>query len=447
MLPRREQAVSERKNKDERRKKFTDKWLKSKQIKAPKPQKKVDGKDKDVRDEWYDTTTPGLALRVTRSGHKSFIYIARYPSHPKHPTRRWLGDVGPMTLAQARAKAGAWEELIQAHKDPAVEELRKKAHAAVTNLNTFRVVAQAFIDGPVASFKHHGEAERIINQEFVKRWSDRPVTDIMPIEVAGAVKAIKNRGAPAQARNAMGYVRQLFGWAVGNPEYGITISPVAGLKPVALIGKKVPRERVLVDAELRAVWKAAEAKGYPYGPAIQLLILTGLRLREVADMHWSEVDLAAKLWTIPTSRMKGGRAQEVPLGDDAMALLGGLRNSLFLWDKGDFVFTTSRGEKPINGWGKTKAIIDRILGDEVKAAWVFHDLRRTMRTHLSALPVEDLVRELVIAHARPGLHKVYDQHSYRDEKRRCLELWEHRLDSILKKSPPAGVSDIEKERD
>ena len=45
-----------------------------------------------------------------------------------------------------------------------------------------------------------------------------------------------------------------------------------------------------------------------------------------------------------------------------------------------------------------------------------------MRTNLSGLPVPDLVAELVIAHAKPGLHKVYDQHAYRDEKRRALDL-------------------------
>ena len=64
--------------------------------------------------------------------------------------------------------------------------------------------------------------------------------------------------------------------------------------------------------------------------------------------------------------------------------------------------------------------------------WVIHDVRRTMRTGLSALPVPDLVRELVIAHTKPGLHKVYDQHAYLDEKRRALDLWTARLRDILK---------------
>ena len=88
---------------------------------------------------------------------------------------------------------------------------------------------------------------------------------------------------------------------------------------------------------------------------------------------------------------------------------------------GGSVFSTTAGAKSINGFSKAKARVDRLSGVE---NWKIHDLRRTMRTHLSALPVQDLVRELVIAHAKPGLHKVYDQHAYQAEKRECLELWE-----------------------
>ena len=69
-----------------------------------------------------------------------------------------------------------------------------------------------------------------------------------------------------------------------------------------------------------------------------------------------------------------------------------------------------------------------------------------MRTHLSALPVQDLVRELVIAHAKPGLHKVYDQFTYRDEKRYWLELWEKRPLSIVE-PPPADVRNLTRARE
>jgi hypothetical protein len=80
--------------------------------------------------------------------------------------------------------------------------------------------------------------------------------------------------------------------------------------------------------------------------------------------------------------------------------------------------------------------------------WQFHDLRRTMRTRLSGLkdalglPIPDEVRELMIAHRRPELHQVYDQHTYRDEKRRGFELWAARLLEIVK--PAVGNSDVGK---
>jgi integrase len=173
--------------------------------------------------------------------------------------------------------------------------------------------------------------------------------------------------------------------------------------------------------------------GYPYGPLIRLLLLSGQRESEVSGASWSEIDLQARLWTIPSHRMKGRRVQTVPITPDALAIFEGLPRFA-----GDFIFTTTGGAKPVNGFSKAKVRIDKLSG--VKE-WRFHDLRRTMRTHLSALPVQDMVRELVIAHARPGLHKVYDQHSYLEEKRECLVLWEARLKKILDRKEAEPVTE------
>ena len=60
-----------------------------------------------------------------------------------------------------------------------------------------------------------------------------------------------------------------------------------------------------------------------------------------------------------------------------------------------------------------------------------HDIRRTCRTRFSALPVEDTVRELLLAHARPGLHKVYDLDAYEEEKADALKLWHEKLKPLL----------------
>jgi integrase len=391
------------------------------------------------RDEYADALVPGLVLMVTDTRHRSFVLRTRFPTHPANPTRRALGTYGRIGLDEARQRARAWLALIEKGTDPKAEAARDKATSQRRQLNTFGTVAHQFLDRHAAGLKKSGEARRIVEVEFIKRWGGRPIADITPEEVAAAIRSIVDRGAPYQAHNALGYLRRLFNWAIGTHEFGVERSPVERLKPKDLIGKREARERVLTDAELRAVWQAAEAMGYPYGPTFKLLILTGQREREVADASWSEIDLDKALWTIPASRMKGGRAHAVPLSRAALDLLRALPR----WKGGDFVFTTTGGAKPINGFSKAKARIDRL---SAVADWKIHDLRRTMRTHLSALPVQDLVRELVIAHAKPGLHRVYDQHSYEHEKRHCLDLWERRLTAIIEPMP-TSVADIAEARE
>src|SRR5262249_27243433 len=119
----------------------------------------------------------------------------------------------------------------------------------------------------------------------------------------------------------------------------------------------------------------------------------------------------------------------------------------------DYLFSSTFGAKAINGFSKAKKRLDRQMLRALKAMarlrnenpkhtklepFVLHDIRRTMRTGLSALPVPDLVRELVIGHPKPGLHKVYDQYAYLDEKRRALELWAARLRDVVE-PPPANI--------
>ena len=76
---------------------------------------------------------------------------------------------------------------------------------------------------------------------------------------------------------------------------------------------------------------------------------------------------------------------------------------------------------------RTLRALARKRGDDssrvMLAPWVNHDLRRTMRTGLSRLRVDRDIREVVLAHTRPGVEGVYDRHDYLDEKRDALERW------------------------
>jgi integrase len=134
-----------------------------------------------------------------------------------------------------------------------------------------------------------------------------------------------------------------------------------------LIGPKLPRERVLNDNEIRVLWKACEAIGYPYGPCFKMLLLTGQRRSEVSEAQWSEFNLTNKLWTIPPERFKSNATQLVPLSDPVLELLEQLTR--WAWT-GDFLFSASGGRKPINGFTKVKMRFDDILGF---ADWRTHD--------------------------------------------------------------------------
>jgi integrase len=219
--------------------------------------------------------------------------------------------------------------------------------------------------------------------------------------------------------------------------YGLDRSPCDRLKPKNVIGKKLARQRILNEDEIRALWAATETLGYPYGPLYRVLLVTGQRKSEVSEARWNEFDLDKRLWTIPADRMKSDAAHEVPLSAEAITIL----KDLPTFRNPNYLFSTTFGAKPVNSFSKAKDCLDREMLKHLPARsadWVTHDIRRTMRTGLSALPVPDLVRELVIAHTKPGLHKVYDQHSYRQEKREALDLWAARLREIIQ-LPPQNV--------
>jgi integrase len=137
--------------------------------------------------------------------------------------------------------------------------------------------------------------------------------------------------------------------------------------------------------------------------------------------------------------MKADAPHIVPLAPQAVTLL----QSMPRWT-GPFVFSTMDGKRPISGFSKMKARLDELVH---VPEWRLHDLRRTMRTGLSALRVPDTVSELCIAHTQKGLHKVYDQHAYLDEKRHAFEAWAARVMMTCEPGAPSNILPLKKAAD
>ena len=91
--------------------------------------------------------------------------------------------------------------------------------------------------------------------------------------------------------------------------------------------KEQPRDRVLTDDELRWLWRACEAVGWPFGPLVKLLLLTAQRRDEVAGMERPEIDLEKGIWTMPREKAKNNRAHEVQLSAAALKVLNHFRRS------------------------------------------------------------------------------------------------------------------------
>ena len=130
-----------------------------------------------------------------------------------------------------------------------------------------------------------------------------------------------------------------------------------GISAKAEIGKRGRGDRVLTDDELRAVYKAAEKIGYPFGKVVQLLCLTGQWLNDIAKLSWSEIDFDKKLISLPGERMKMGIAHEIRLAPMALEILHNLPRQ-----RGDYVFSMSWGRKPYTGFSRGKKQLDELSG-------------------------------------------------------------------------------------
>jgi integrase len=128
--------------------------------------------------------------------------------------------------------------------------------------------------------------------------------------------------------------------------------------PASEVGEKLTCDRILTDDEIFAFWRVTGRTGYPFGPLYRMLLLTALRLNEVADAEWSEFDSRNGVWIIPAARMKGkdGRATDhiVPITDDIAAIL----KSLPRFKNGDHLFSVTFGKKPAWVSDKVKKRLD-----------------------------------------------------------------------------------------
>jgi integrase len=364
----------------------------------------------------FDAELPGFGIKITPSGRKVFLVQYRYPPGRTGRIRRYtIGPYGEsLTPDQARGIAVQVKGKLAAGIDPVSEREAVLADAAKAaqekrrkHTNSVEAIAAAFIERHAKPrLRSWREYERMLQDYVLPLWGPQPITEIRRSDVTALLDAVEEKRSAALADHVLAVIRKMFNWHAARDER--FLSPlVRGMARTSLTARA--RDRVLNDEEIRALWKTLEQTPYPFGPFVQLLLLTAQRRDEVAQMRWSEVD--GDMWVIPRERYKNGKANAVPLSGPVQRILGSIPRT------SEYVFTTT-GRSPISGFSKAKAAIDKASG---VTGWRLHDLRRTARSLMSRAGVSSDIAERVLGHVIPGVAGVYDRHSYVAEKRDALQ--------------------------
>jgi len=360
----------------------------------------------------WDAVVPGLALRTTAHGSKSWVLVTRFAGRVRFVT---VGKAPGLALPKARELAREGLERVANGEDP---QVARRTISAVDPL-TIEPVAALFIEKwAKPRNRTWAETERQLTKYVFPHWKGRRLDTITRADVIALADAIGETNGPIMANRVQATISKLFGWALKRDL--IAAHPAVGLEKHAPERK---RDRVLTVAELRALWKAWEAMAYPWGVALKVLLLTAARRGEVEGMTWDELDLEAGLWTIPAERVKVKLPMVIPLAPPAVALLSQVPR----FDGCPFVFST-RGKRPAQDWS---GAVTRTTEAAGVTGWRVHDLRRTARTNLSALGVSSDIAERVLGHVLPGVRAVYDRHDYLNEKRDALERWGAHLTKVI----------------
>ena len=378
--------------------------------------------------ELFDVRAPGLSVRCGARGAKAFYLTYRMKGDRKR-RRGKLGVYPVIKLTEARV--ARIEKLAQVHKGidpfPAERLDDTPAHFA------FDVCSERFIAEHVErKSKRPDDASRIIRKEFVSAWGARDVREITKSDVRDVLNAIVERGAGVSANRALARVRKLFNWLIDVDV--LERSPCYRLPSLVA---EVSRDRVLSDAELAAIWNAAEACGYPYAPLVKLLVLLGQRRSEVAAMRWAHLDLDGALWTMPNRSTKNKETHLLPLPQMALEIIGSCPRI----SGSPFVFPSAHDrERYLTGFAVMKEKLDVLSGVR---EWVFNDCRRSMATHMPALDVDETIIERIQNHklaagARVSqVQRVYNRYKYLPQMLQALEKWSAHVQSRIL-SMPAG---------
>jgi integrase len=256
---------------------------------------------------WFDDTIPGFGLRVRDTGSRSWVFQYKVAGRTH---RLVIGRTAAVKAARAREIAGEYHAKVRLGQNPATDKRRQVERAG----HTFGALAERYLERQQKDLRPRSLVEVT---RHLRRYAEPlvrlPLDSVDQRTIAERLASIEKNSGGVTANRVRATISAMFAWGMRE---GLALA-----NPVANTNKREEkaRDRVLKDAEMRAVWMALPDS--QCGMIIKLLMLTGQRASEIAGLRWSEIDFDRDVISLPGSRTKNGRPHEIPMGRQVQELL------------------------------------------------------------------------------------------------------------------------------
>jgi integrase len=379
--------------------------------------------------ELRDHSVRGLVVRIFPSGSRSWSLEYRSPATNKNARM----PITANSLVDARASALKHKVTLGAKRDPAIEakdalQARRIEHArAMSVADALDAYERDFIDHPKAASRR----DRIARlRRAVEPFKTRPVASLAKGELIDRLDGIQSESGPIARNRSQAEMRAWLGWLHDRDRVPAIV--LAGVKKK--IGEKqFERTRVLTDAELGAIL-IATADGSAFSDIIRVLLHTGMRKSEAANLQPRDLDFGQRTIKVRGEISKTNRERIIPMAEAIAPMLAARADALaregYIFGEGsDF-------GGPLSGWGKPTDRLRDVMpeGDH----WTLHDIRRTVATRLHAAGVDALIVEDLLGHisgVRGGVAGVYNRSETLGKQATALNDWADKLAALTNVVP------------
>jgi len=345
-----------------------------------------------------------------------------------------LGSYKTLSLADARRTAKKLRARVALGYDPAGEKQERKREAVrkieeEKLLTTMGQLADEYFAAQIVGrWKHPNIVRARIEKDIKPNIGHLPIGDVKPQHIDAMLKEIVKRGAPTMANDVLRWCKRMFDYAIKRQM--CQFNPAAPFNLADAGGKEESRDRWLTRQELAALFEAMRtARGWNMLNtwAVHLLLLLACRREELIAAPVAEFDLSGAIWHLPAERTKTGKAIDIPLSRQAVAIL---RNVVGAGGGSAWLFPARKMQErmvPHIDLNTVGAALARHIRPALKKQGIpeftVHDFRRTARTHLAALEVSPYVAERCLNHVVRGVEGIYNRHDFFDERRAALQKW------------------------